>query len=133
MNYLHLRTRNKSVDTSRPDPTDSWDRADTHTTWYVEGLGLQDTDYSDSVPNYLAAKVGDTLWVLYAVYSTGDSFGRDEDANLEFINVFARREDAITARHSLADGNPPYTLSNGQTITFGWIPWNGYFESLSYM
>lgn len=132
MSWLKLETHSETHDTTTPDPDDRWDRASTSTSWSVHGLTLHDKDTYDAVINYLEAKEGDEVYALYAVYSTGDSFGHDASGQLEFINVFATYKDAERARDSLATSNV-YLLSNGQEISLGYKPWDGYFESLDYM
>lgn len=114
---------------------DSWDRGDTKTYWYVNGIELVEDDKYMCVKNYLDAKVGDRIFVVYAVYSTGDSFGNDEDKNLEFINVFSCREDANACAEILSNARETatYVLSNGERVSYGYIPWSGYFERLSYI
>lgn len=134
-NYLQLKTSSTGHVTRERDMNDEWSGEDTHTDWSVEGIELHEKNTFDAVPNYLNAKSGDSVWALYAVYSTGDSFSHDRDGRLEFINVFATSEDAEAAAKILknASGEAVYPISNGSMIRFGYVPWSGYFESLSYI
>ena len=119
---------------------DQWDRDDTSTSWSVYGLVISDnkpTGYGSEeidVPDDFC-KVDDILYAVYAVYSDGDSFGRDDGHNLEFIMAYKSKEAAEKAKkilESCKDYNCEIELENGKTLTFG-IPWNGYFESLDYI
>lgn len=133
MKYVELERSSEMHETSRPDPEDEWDRANTRTTWYVEGLSLHDEDAYGRLPVDFEVSNGDELFAVYAVYSTGDSFGHDDCSDLEFIDVFKDFEKAkkcvddikaTTGRHSAA-----YTKENGQVVQVH-IPWDGYFEHL---
>lgn len=134
--YLCLDVEQYSHVTRAAARDDNWDRDDTSSTWDVSGIHLSTDDKYRSVPNYLDAKEGDLIWVVYAVYSTGDSFGHDEDGSFEFINVFSNEKDARECAKTLLkteSKNPSYKLSNGKSVSLGYVPWSGYFETLSYI
>lgn len=143
MNYLKLNVESHVHTTRAGDIDDRWDRDDTHTDYDVQGLVLEDKDSYTAVPNYLDAKEGDWVAVLYAVYSTGDSFGHDANGGFEFINVFKNLDDAEAAAKSLKEDHTQkpynerhegkYNLSNGTEVRMGFLPWSGYFERLTYM
>ena len=135
MNHLRLNVDESSWITRPRDPKDEWSGEDTQSEWTVRGLSLVEESGYRSVPNYLKAKIGESVWALYAVYSTGDSFSHQSDGCFEFINVFATQEDAAAAAKELknATGQASYPLSYGGSCGFGYVPWSGYFESLSYI
>lgn len=121
------QTRNASSD-------DEWDRGDSHTTWSISGAELVSTHQYESVPYPGELKKGDVVYAVYVVYSTGDSFGHDSDARLEFISV--HKDKAIAERNlaAIESSQTPLEIhqDNGQAISMGYVPWEGYFESLSY-
>lgn len=135
MSYLKLNVEQYREITRERDPNERWDGDDTRSSWEINGVELVDDNTYQTVKNYLDAKVGDRIWVVYAVYSTGDSFGHDEDGQFEFVNVFATQADAEKCAEILvkATEKAEYVLSDGTKVGYGWIPWRGYFESLSYI
>lgn len=106
----------------------SMDRPDTYTT---HSLGdtfriVYPHDIYDLVVHQKVFP-GKEYILLYAVYSTGDSFGHDQGAEIEFIELFTDAKDAkeleMLLRHS-----------EGNSVFFNrmkyYIPWNGYFDHL---
>lgn len=76
------------------------------------------------------AKPGDTLHVLYMIYSQGDSFGRGRGYN-EIIWVFKDLDVARRAQKDILDKQEAFTISftddAGNKIEFS-NPGAGYFE-----
>lgn len=114
------------------DHTDSWDRGDTSTTWYVTGVKLVDKVGYKVIAYPGELKPGDTINLLYAVYSTGDSFGSDEDGSIEFISVHKDAELAFKNKTKLKNDHDTIIHDDGTEEKI-YVPWNGYFESLSYL
>lgn len=119
--------------TRAADPTDEWDRDDTYTERGDFKLVL-----SEKYPDvYLDdAKLGDHVYLIFAEYSTGDSFGYDENARVEIISVHRSKDLAEKNRAMLAsinkhDGYKTFIeLDNGKEMQIH-VPWTGYFESLT--
>jgi hypothetical protein len=110
--------------TREADSDDSWDRDDTATTWAVEGLKWEEGD---------AFAIGDVLYATYVIYSTGDSFGHDEDHYCKLICVNKDKDIAYKNRDRVgsADNYRFYVEEdNGEQLDC-YASWNGYFESLS--
>ena len=133
---------------------DKWSRDSTSTSWSVVGCGEDvPDDYIrfDSVDTDLTG----TVFGVYAIYSTGDSFGNDESANFEAVWIFdslAMAEAAIdtikahakwyndlndrwSQKKVVASANfvDEYTvlLNVGKGDPYRLcVPWNGYFERL---
>ena len=80
---------------------DEWDRDDTASTWSVGGLRLTE-DYPD-VSACFPIKAGDIVYLLYVVYSTGDSFGHSEDGSISFVDVFKTHAKAVTAANTIRE------------------------------
>lgn len=140
---------NSNCETDRePDPDDSWDRGNTSTTWTVEGiklLGTEDHSYgyrcNHSVDIDWEPKKGKLYHLLYAVYSTGDSFGHDAGACFETIGLYKSRHIAEENEKRLREGKPskkaPIYGTHVMLKMEGTVklhpysrPWDGYFESL---
>jgi hypothetical protein len=119
---------------------DRWDRDDTATSHSVTGIHIVgDDDYCDVVIATTVAP-NERIWLVWAVYSTGDSFGHDDAANIEFISA---HRDESTARHNAEvlraiprdtsyGHRVPIMLEGGGVMEYT-VPWLGYFESLDYV
>jgi hypothetical protein len=126
--------------TREPYEDDSWDRGNTSTSWSVSGLRLlEDGDrggYRESTQVAFKPEKGKIYHLLYAVYSTGDSFGHDEGHYLEVIGVYKNRKVAEGNEKRLREKKPEkrglvQLKVEGVTKLHGYcIPWDGYFESL---
>lgn len=137
--YLDLVTSSYGHNTSEADPDDRWSRASTSTSWTVEGVRLSEKDGHQSLAADFPVQIGDVVHVLYAVYSTGDSFGHDEGAYLEFLSV---HKDYEVAKRNLEAVQGRDTAKNKYTMVLEFdsggkverhCPWDGYFESLDYV
>lgn len=120
--------------TREGDPEDRWDRDDTAADISIDGVRLSEryfdvvlpTDYDPSKPLYL----------LWANYNTGDSFGHDANQT-EWIDIFQDEQKAYAAAKALEsfkDDNNTYSgtyiRDDGSSCTVH-LPWLGYFESLN--
>ena len=128
--------------TRERDTDDSWDRGSTSTTWYVNSIALPrklENEYKsggprDTIDYEGEVNLGDEMYLLYAVYSTGDSFGHDADGMIDFISV---HKDPAVAQYNHdqlngASGTVKLKSDDGTEWNY-YVPWNGYFESLSYI
>jgi len=77
--------------TRKPISDDEWDRGTTHTSHSIEGIAIGSDYHGLNLPGKV--NNGDVVWLVYAVYSTGDSFGNDDDAECEFFTV--HRDEAV--------------------------------------
>lgn len=129
----------ESVSITRRASRDEWDRDDTYTTWYVQGAKIGDGYKSCPYPDEL--KVGDAVYCVYVVYSTGDSFGIDDHGRLEFISVHKNKDLAQKNANEIerksgynADAGPIIIEhDDGTKITMRYVPWDGYFENFEYV
>lgn len=142
---------------------DKWDRDDTYCDWqiadYIE-LHEDSKSWSREVDLSVPFEVtsGIKYYLLYGVYSTGDSFGHDENSGIEFCGLFtdkhvAEQNDTRLRVHydwakysgyrigkrqpnapKYADGQWTVKLlsDDGMSEFMCGVPWTGYFESLSY-
>jgi hypothetical protein len=132
--YVKLLVDSFSEMTREADPDDEWDRGDSYTQWNVTGLKLDTKDSRRALPVDEDVEVGQTLYAVYAIYSTGDTFGHDEGACIELVSLHKTEE--ITLRNVIAietgykeSGSLMIELDNGEKIS-RYCPWDGYFESL---
>lgn len=137
--YLHLDTSSYTDVIREADPEDSWDASDTSTSWTANGIHLSEKDGHHALPADFPIVVGDTVFVVYAVYSTGDSFHRGDGAYLEVIsfhkNGTLAHKNAANVKARLGNDDK-YAMTiefdNGKKVTRH-CPWDGYFESLDYV
>jgi hypothetical protein len=130
MNHVSIKYRKYVEQTSEPAPSDEpySDRGGTYTSWDFEYLKK-----GTEVPVSFVPVDGKTYYAVIAIYSTGDSFGRDEASNYEVLDIYETEDSADDAIKSLTvdvNGNKmTFTMSNGATVT-NYCPWVGYFQSL---
>ena len=127
-------------ETSTPDPDDRWDRASTSTDHTITGFhAAPETDekYYDLVIPY-EPQYDEEYFLLYAVYSTGDSFGHDEGAGIEYIGFYRKNQlDIAQENQRKIEGqdldSDKYSLKLNSPAAKEFdqhAPWIGYFESL---
>lgn len=78
-------------------------------------------------------KIGDTVYVVWAEWSTGDSFGNADRYYTEALAVFSNSTDAVNMKNALmkSDGKGyNFVASIGQIFETEYAPWDGYFERL---
>jgi hypothetical protein len=139
--FLTLDVRGYKEDTSEADPDDQWSVADTSTSWDVRGIKLSDKDGGEhSIRADFPVKSGDYVYVVYAVYSTGDSFHNARGEYFELISMHRNQTVATRNRESVNRARPNDEGRHSMTIEFDsggkvtrYCPWDGYFESLDYV
>jgi hypothetical protein len=146
--------------TRERDPTDKWSGEDTTSSHSVNGLSVS-TEYPD-VTACFPVEAGDTVFLVFAVYSTGDSFSHHEDGQIVFVDVFETFDVAEQAAKALRAHNDwykklherwtPMTTQERKELAKQYkseytaqifredgsamdvhVGWNGYFERLSYI
>ena len=120
--------------TRKPATDDRWDNGDRKRVWTVEGLKIGEDEHrleiADAVP-------GDYLHLVYAVWDTGDSFGRYEGNYMECFAVYRTYEKAQAAQQTLYAADDKnhraiIVLEDGTEMSY-YIPWFGYFDCLNYI
>lgn len=93
-------------------------------------------EYPDIVSS-LDIAPGTRALVVWAVWSTGDSFGRSSGSGTEAFGIFTDIKTAEELQKAMEDyshGNRKddivVTTSDGQVFKLGYMPWFGYFDSL---
>lgn len=115
--------------------SDEWSRDSMSYDWTVAGAGLVVPRGYEKFDSCETDIESGKCYALYAVYSTGDSFGYDTNAALEFIWVFNDFDLVVKAKEYLKTvkgHDAKIDVGDGKTYPL-YVPWNGYFESLSYL
>ena len=133
---VHYKTR--EYVTRERNPDDQWDRDDTRSEHTMQYISIAKEGDWNTITYPGEVKPGDKVYLLFAVYSTGDSFGHDEDRSVELISV---HKDLNCAKYNykMLEGVNKDSYSaqvelsqdNGTTWKMN-PPWCGYFERLSY-
>jgi hypothetical protein len=131
---LYINFNKTSQNLGGSDPEDRWSRDSYQYYWGFLGLTTTENNYPINVENYDPQK---TVYVVYVIYSTGDSFGYDTDCCCEEICGTHDLELAKKVKkYILEDKNEKVNfkkMHNVDGIKFMTYPWKGYFESLSYV
>lgn len=115
-----------SETTRDADTDDEWDRGDSRTTWYFGSVSLEKTgSWYDCFETSFDVQKGDMLYLVIAIWSTGNSFGHDDGASMEIFYASKDSSEAYRVANLLEKGKD----QNGEPMTY--IPWNGWFESLN--
>ena len=155
-----------SHQTREPYPNDDWDRGNTSCSWTVEGIRIYESnnrlfpwmEMDLDVPFEVTS--GTKYYLMYVVYSTGDSFGHDEDSSIDFcglykdISIAQENESRIRAHYNWSKSgayaqekknkpkfvpkkygefNVMLRTDDGKGEYELHVPWTGYFESMSYL
>lgn len=136
-----VRVNNESYTevTRERDPDDRWSGEDTYTSNSIDSIRVVgEKDYHDLTVGF-EVEEGKDYFLLYGIYSTGDSYSHQEGC-ICYVDLYQDREFAEANRKILADhyhikeGKNEWTaellLEDGQKMPFC-VPWKGYFESLT--
>lgn len=109
------------------EPSGEWDNGETCSYWYFTGVSLsKDLRRWESYDLDFEVGSGDTIWLVIAIWSTGDSFGYDEASSMDIMGGFKTKEEAEALADDLrGKTEPDYSKDYNE-----WLPWHGYFDSL---
>lgn len=139
MTQIYIPTRAYTESRGGYDPDDEWSRDSTSTSWSFGEPTFKNPKDCASINIDVSEDDAkqDKLFLTVVVWSTGDSFGHDEDSYAEAFSVHRTLEEANkamtelkNARDILDDTKGPADLGNGYTLAYA--PWSGYFESWGY-
>lgn len=99
---------------------------------------------SFEVVSELDLPAGSDAWIVWVVWSTGDSFGWAKNSHVEVLAIFdhewyadafadyVRGEDYESVNPFTHESDNPFDFQSydGQEFEIKYIPWDGYFESL---
>lgn len=113
----------------------AWSASSSHS---IDTVVLKTTEYPD-ITSSIDFQMGDIAFVVWAVWSSGDSFGHESGASSEALGIFKDAKAAFELKNFIESKkwNDDHTLdfktSDGQQIKSNWVGWSGYFESLDYV
>lgn len=131
------------------DPEDRWSRDSTETSWDVYGAG-KTVPSGYRVFDSMCTRLRGKLYAVYAIWSTGDSFGSDSCAEFEIVWIYDNEKQALAVIDLIKEHAAWYRkkddlylscsveqkfpmvnipLHDGETMGIN-APWNGYFERL---
>jgi len=112
---------------------------------YENSIGqyARKTDKYPDVASIHDIEKGLNAFVVWIVWSSGDSFGHAYGAHSEVIGLFKDMESALSLKESIEKWRPNektkkweeqysyfFNTPDGQIFESGFAPWAGYFESL---
>lgn len=108
------------------DPDDEWDADSTVSDWILPEFfrGTKDNNYHSEPLSFTPVK-GETYYMVYAIWSTGDSFSHHERGECESFGIYKTRKEAEKRKANL---EAPRTEKSYRQWEYR--PWDGYFESL---
>lgn len=120
-----------------PDEDDSFDqgvKVEYHT---INGVILVDEEKERrpwyNIETDIDVKVGDTVWFVYVIYTTGSTFGQAK-GNIEYIDIFTDENEAFACYKTIKDDEiTKYEFSytnNGKTKKGHSYSWDDYFGGL---
>jgi len=126
---LYLEMDGFCETTREAETDDQWDRGDTCKEWNFGRLSA--TGNYDGLEVGNDFKIGDHVFVVVAVWSTGDTFGHDENSYAEVMAIYNDIIQASEAERMLNEAKGPVLLPHGYEVRY--LPWAGYFDSLGYI
>jgi len=122
-----------------PNYDDKWDSGDQFTDHHITGFRIaKKFEYRDLVASFVPKK-NRPYYLLYGIYDTGDSFGRD-CGQIEFFDLYDNLEAAdasckilegFTGNHKDNDDDHSVTIFDNEFKPYKTtVPWLGYFECL---
>lgn len=130
---IHIDYDVETTNLGGEDPDDRWSRDSTRSTYEVTGAWIGDGKRGDCPITY--CEPGDKIYVVWADYTTGDSFG--SDSSIEFLAAFKNRSRAEACKrradekNGYEDGWDIDVFLDGEESYRVHIPWLGYFEHLN--
>lgn len=147
---IQIRATNHTHVTRESDPDDRWSGEDTSTDWYIRSI--QGSNKDVELPARFELQEGKTYYLVYGIYSTGDSFSRQDRGCIEYVDIYKSAKSAqkavaqLQTHYDLAKGwkwgdskeKKPAKFNefsvdivggDGKNFTFS-VPWTGYFECL---
>lgn len=117
MMFIKFEVEQEEWVTREANPNDEWDRGCTDGSATILSATLVDKDSYNTLVAPDGVQKGDTIYLVWALYGTGDSFG-SYGGKYELLEVCSSREEAEDRR------------THFENVTDYSVPWNGYFEWL---
>lgn len=120
MKYITLEMTPYTDVIDEADFDDPWDKDDTITTWSFGEAELISNKKYGAFPVDDSFEDAHKVYLVVAIWSTGDSFHQATADSAEIFGAFTNREEAETEAERLRNA----------TKDEKYLPWHGYFESL---
>lgn len=135
---IEIVNRRHTNNVREPNPHDPYDNGATQTEHSVEGFMVHDRDGFYDLEVLYEPQYDVDYYLLYVVYSSGDSFGSYAGAGIEYIGLYTDLERHIALENkqviqdsARGDEEGSLILRNPQNQAFKISPpWTGYFESI---
>lgn len=99
----------------------------------LSGVGIEKNYGHRKVAVDFDVQIGDVVFVLWAEWSTGDSFGKSKCGSADVIHIFKNPKLALAAKDKLKDESTDPTVEfetdSGQLLKC-YRPWCDYFDNL---
>jgi hypothetical protein len=123
--------------TREADPEEDYDGDDTFTDWSISDVITNGDKKSYDFVAPFQLEDNTKYYLVYIIYSTGDSFSHQANANCEFIDLFKTKEQAeklVTKIKSDNEKDEPFYMDyhdEANQLRRVSCSWNGYFESIT--
>lgn len=114
-----------------PYVDEDYDEGSTETTWSFGRIHASTSSVSEYIETDRDFQIGQKLFLVVAVWSTGDSFANHYGDRMEIFTVYDDIHLAVEAEKLLSETTIPLILPEGFEVRY--LPWRGYFESLDYV
>lgn len=135
---FYYKVNIESDQISYESPKEKWGDWSAETEHNLVGVEVSTDDYPD-LKSIHEFKDGDTCFIVWVQWSSGDSFGWHRGAYSEAFGIFKDKkcaEELATAlRQASKQDKDDFNLetSDGQNFTFGYLPFIGYFERVDFI
>jgi hypothetical protein len=137
--FVHVVDHVEHIQVREGDGEMYSDRGETDQSHSIEGIEVLTVSQYNDLEVGFEVKYDKDYYLLYALYSTGDSFGQD-GGRIEFVDLYRTPAKAQEAKKRLLAATAAYQSNRGcysteikneldQKYTFH-MPWLGYFERL---
>lgn len=119
--------------TSEADPDDDYSSDSTFCHHDIKGFKVVDSSKFNHLLVDFEPVINEDYYLLYAVYSTGDSFGCDDSSGIEYFGLYKQDQLATADKNlesikkSADNGQMTLTGIDGQTVQLQ-CPWGAIFE-----
>lgn len=149
--YIKIFDSGETYVTQEADPDDEWSRDSTDSTVSINGFAIKkETEWYDLIVPFKIEKEKE-YFLLYVIYSTGDSFGTD-GGKVQYIDLFEKEEDAKENQKRINEHYKRYCKVDSDGTAFRHkhfspfsvkltnpagkpydcsVSWTGYFEGLT--
>lgn len=131
MTKLYVSFDSYCESTREASSDDEWDRGDSHTSKSLSYVSSTNNNWDESFDSTEDVQRGDTVYVVWGHWGSGDTFGHDSGAYAELFEITKDKEKAYRLSDFLK-GQSSYGAVEFERFPY-YIPWGGYFDSFEDM